>query len=128
MSHTFQVSDEQYNDIVAYAEELGETSENLFQAWIEGITDWMEVQRIVRRKREKQDDEEEYDEEHPLLQLARRISAGEVAQTNGQANQKEREEQEEGPLDLLQIAGMFSIGEPSWIDRHDKIFSGEKVL
>jgi hypothetical protein len=71
MSHTFQVSDEQYSDIAAYAKGLGATSESLFQAWVEGITDWMEVQRIVCRKREKQENEREYDEElvsqHPLL-------------------------------------------------------------
>ena len=38
------------------------------------------------------------------------------------------EEQEGGLLDLLQIAGKFSIGEPGWIDRHDELFGGEKVL
>jgi hypothetical protein len=48
----------------------------------------MEVQRIVRRRREKKENEkyEEYDEElvsqHPILQLARRISPEERAQAN----------------------------------------------
>ncbi len=38
------------------------------------------------------------------------------------------EAQEEEPLDLLQIAGMFSIREPSWADRHDEIFGTTQAL
>jgi hypothetical protein len=132
MSHTFQVSDEQYSDIAAYAARLGVTSESLFQAWVEGITDWVEAQRIVREKREKKEDEEEYDEklvsQHPLLQLARRISAGENAQDNWIEEQVSQKEQEKGSLDILKIAGMFSIGEPDRIDRHNDIFGGWEVL
>jgi hypothetical protein len=38
------------------------------------------------------------------------------------------EEQEDEPLDLLQIAGMFSIGESGWADRHDEIFGITQAL
>jgi hypothetical protein len=38
------------------------------------------------------------------------------SQLREQANQEEQEEYEEGPLDLLQIAGIFSLGEPGWAD------------
>jgi len=90
MYHTFQVSEEQYAKLTAYALEQKETPEALFQGWVSEV----------------------------LRQEAQRSRLRE------QANQKEQEEQEEGPLDLLQIAGIFAIGEPGWIDRHDEIFGG----
>jgi hypothetical protein len=88
MDHTFQVSEEQYAKLTAYAVEQKETPETLFQAW---------VSEVIRQEAER-------------------------SRLREQANQKEQEE--EGSLDLLQIAGMFSIGEPGWADRHDEIFGG----
>jgi hypothetical protein len=90
MDHTFQVSEEQYAKLTAYAVEQKETPETLFQAWVSEII-CQETERSRLRE---------------------------------QANQKEQKEQEEGSLDLLQIAGMFSIGEPGWADRYDEIFGG----
>ena len=90
MSHTFQVSEEQYAKLTAYALEQKKTPETLFQAWVSEV----------------------------ICQEAERSRLRE------QANQKEQGEYEEGPLDLLQIAGIFSIGEPGWADRHDEIFGG----
>ena len=43
-------------------------------------------------------------------------------------DQKEKEADEERPLDLLQIAGIFSVGEPGWADRHDEVFGMTQVL
>ena len=43
-------------------------------------------------------------------------------------DQKEKEANEERPLDLLQIAGIFSVGEPDWADRHDEVFGGGMTL
>lgn len=90
MSHTFQVSEEQYAKLMAYAAEQRETPETLFQAW---------VSEVIRQEAER-------------------------SRLREQTNQKEQEAHEEGPLNLLQIAGMFSIGEPGWADRHDEIFGG----
>jgi len=93
MSHTFQVSDEQYANIVAYTAGRDETPETLFHYWVQGKIDRIKILAPIPRE---------------------------------QANRKEKE-YEKGPLDLLQIAGMFSIGEPGWADRHDEVFGGEKL-
>ena len=50
MSHTFQVSEEQYADLAAYAEAINETPELVFQAWVQGIVDWVEIQKSASRK------------------------------------------------------------------------------
>lgn len=50
MSHTFQVSKEQYADLAAYAEGINETPEWVFQAWVQGIVDWVEIQKSASRK------------------------------------------------------------------------------
>ncbi len=39
MSHTFEVSEEQYADIAAYAKSIHETPESLFQAWVQELID-----------------------------------------------------------------------------------------
>jgi hypothetical protein len=91
MDHTFQVSEEQYAKLTAYAVEQKETPEMLFQAW---------VNEVIRQEAQR-------------------------SRLREQANQQEQEEHEEGPLDLLKIAGMFSIGEPGWADQHDEIFGGD---
>ncbi len=91
MSHTFRVSDEEYAEIVSYAQSHDETPETLFQAW---------VSEVIRQEAQR-------------------------SRSRAQINQKAKEADEEGPLDLLQIAGMFSVGEPGWADRHDEVFGGE---
>ena len=90
MSHTFQISDEEYTKIFSYAQSHNETPEALFQAW---------VSEVIRQEAQRS-----------------RIRA--------QMDQDRQEADEEGPLDLLQIAGIFSVGEPGWADRHDEIFGG----
>jgi len=50
MSHTFRVSEEQYADLAAYAERINETPEWVFQAWVQGIADWVEIQKSASRK------------------------------------------------------------------------------
>ena len=50
------------------------------------------------------------------------------SRAKAQMDQKEKEADEEGPLDLLQIAGIFSVGEPGWADRHDEVFGMTQVL
>lgn len=42
MSHTFHVSEEQYADLAAYAEGINETPDWVFQAWVQGMIDWMD--------------------------------------------------------------------------------------
>ena len=53
MSHTFQASDEQYAYLLAYTEAIGETPETFFQLWVQGIVDWMEVQKAVLREQQE---------------------------------------------------------------------------
>jgi hypothetical protein len=43
MSHTFHVSDEQYANMVAYAEGRDETPETLFRYWVQGKIDRMRI-------------------------------------------------------------------------------------
>jgi hypothetical protein len=43
MSHVFQISDEQYAKLAAYAAQHRQTPETLFQAWIGEMTDSTEI-------------------------------------------------------------------------------------
>jgi hypothetical protein len=43
MSHTFQISDEEYANIVAYTEGRDETPETLFQYWVQGKIDRIRI-------------------------------------------------------------------------------------
>ena len=47
MSYTFEVSEEQYADIEAYAKAAHETPESLFQAWVQGMIDRIGIRRAV---------------------------------------------------------------------------------
>ena len=93
MSHVFQLSDEQYAKIAAYAAQRKQTPETLFQAWVNDL-----IQNL----------------EEPL-------STG-IEQADGEEQEEYQEEYEEELVDhpLLRIAGMFAIGEPGWADRHDE--------
>jgi hypothetical protein len=43
MSHTFQVSDEEYANIVSYAQSHDETPETLFRYWVQGKIDRIKI-------------------------------------------------------------------------------------
>jgi hypothetical protein len=47
MSHTFEVSEDQYADIEAYAKSAHETPESLFQAWVQGMINRIGIRRAV---------------------------------------------------------------------------------
>ena len=90
MSHVFQLSDEQYAKLAAYAAQQKQTPEMLFQHWVSEVThNVKEPTSSSRRARVEQGAQEEHEEE--LLNSP-----------------------------LFQIAGMFAIGEPGWADKHDE--------
>jgi hypothetical protein len=90
MSHVFQLSDEQYAKLTAYAAQHEQTPEILFQTWLDDLIHTLEEQTpSMNTEQADGEEQEEYEEElvdHPLLR----------------------------------IAGMFAIGEPGWADRHDE--------
>jgi len=90
MEHTFQTSDEQYAKLAAYAAQRGQTPEALFQEWV----------NMIARDTEK------------LLSVNTVKSTGKEGQTGHQ------DEVLSSPL--LQVAGMFAIGEQGWADQHDE--------
>jgi hypothetical protein len=90
MNHTFQLSDEQYAKLAAYADQQNQTPETLFQSWVNEITH-NSNKNMPRNHTEP-----------PIQKL-----------------QSERgDETLNSPL--LKVAGMFAIGEPGWADRHDE--------
>lgn len=62
MSYPFQLSEEQYDYLLAYTKGIGETPETFFQFWVEGITDWIAIQRTLREKERKQKEEKKLSE------------------------------------------------------------------
>ena len=90
MGHTFQTSDEQYAKLAAYAAQRGQTPETLFQEWLS----------MIARDTEK------------LLSVSN-------VKPNGKERQAGRE-QDTLRSPLLQVAGMFAIGQHDWADRHDE--------
>jgi hypothetical protein len=90
MSHIFQLSDEQYAKLAAYAAQYEQTPEILFQTWVDDLIHALDEQTlsmsIEQADQEEQEEQEVDPEDHPLLR----------------------------------IAGMFAIGEPGWADRHDE--------
>lgn len=46
MSHVFQLSDEQYEKLAAYAAKRKETVEMLFQQWVNEVTHDLEEERL----------------------------------------------------------------------------------
>ncbi|HEY4035615.1 MAG TPA: hypothetical protein VGL94_16785 [Ktedonobacteraceae bacterium] len=89
MNHIFQVSDEQFTKLAAYAAEQKQTPEALFQSWVSEVIYQLEVSTSSYRK---------------------------------QVHQQKQETNETESLNhpLLQVAGLFAIGEPGWADRHDE--------
>lgn len=90
MGHTFQTSDEQYEKLAAYAAQQGQTPETLFQEWVSMIT--RDTEKLPSVKNTK------------------------PADRDGQTGCEE----EVLSSPLLQVAGMFAIGESGWADHHDE--------
>jgi hypothetical protein len=90
MSHVFQLSDEQYAKLAAYAAQRKQTPERLFQAWVNDLTHDLEEQTHFMSI--EQDDQEE----------------------------QEMSEEEFLNSPLFQIAGMFAWDDPGWADRIDE--------
>lgn len=102
MQHVFQVSDEQYAKLAAYAARHKQTPESLFQSWVKAVT--------------------QNAEKSP--------STSNVSNRNStNAENKGLTEAEKNLLNspLFQIEGMFAIGEEGWADRHDE-YLGEIYL
>ncbi len=92
MSHMFQISDELYAKLAAYAAQQKQTPEKLFLSWVSEIAQrWEEATTSNGR---------EYDHK-------------------GLTSQQEHE-RDIGEHPLLEIAGLFAISEPGWADRHDE--------
>jgi hypothetical protein len=90
MSHIFQLSDEEYTKLAAYAKQHKQTPEMLFKSWVNEMTHRAKEPTSSSRK-----------------------------QQIGQKLQEQREgERLDSPL--FQVAGMFAIGDPGWADRHDE--------
>lgn len=92
MSHMFQISDELYAKLAAFAAQQKQTPEKLFLNWVSEIARRWEEASITNGR--------EYEHKSPV-------------------SQPEQGEQR-GEHPLLQIAGIFAIGEPGWADRHDE--------
>ena len=90
MGHIFKTSDEQYAKLASYAAQRGQTPEALFQEWVSMITRDTEKLPSVNNTRPSGKDEQTRREEEVL---------------SGS---------------LLQVAGIFAIGEHGWADRHDE--------
>jgi hypothetical protein len=89
MSHIFQVSDEQYAKLAAYAAQQKQMPERLFLIWVSEIAQRWEEETTSNGR--------EYEHKSPVSQQEHEGHIGEHP--------------------LLQIAGMFAMGEPGWADR-----------
>ena len=76
MSHTFQVSDEEYTKLVNYANWRGESIESIFQEWVDAFADWMEFRKSFLKKQAGLEEDKEELSKHPLLQIAGMFSVG----------------------------------------------------
>lgn len=90
MSHVFQLSDEQYAKLVAYAAQRKQTPETLFQTWLSEVTHNVEAFTSSSR--------------------TERLGRG--------GQQGWEEEPLNSPLS--QILGIFSIDAPDLADKHDE--------
>jgi len=90
MSHEFQLSDEQYAKLAAYAAQHEQTPERLFQTWVDDLIHALEEQ--AHSMSIEQDDQEE----------------------------QEMSEEEFLNSPLGRIAGIFSWDDPGWADRIDE--------
>ena len=79
MSHIFQLSNEQYEKIAAYAEQREQTPEDLFHMWIDEMVHQIETSQNTETEEETDEeiDIEELRAKHPLLQIEGILSIGE---------------------------------------------------
>jgi hypothetical protein len=89
MNHAFQLSDEQYARLAAYAAQYKLTPETLFQTWVNEMT------RKVKDS-----------------------AASNLPEQKNRDKRKEREEDTTNSP-LFRVAGMFAIGEPGWADKKE---------
>jgi len=68
MNHVFQLSQEQYEKIAAYAERQEQTPEGLFHMWIDEVIHQIETSNVSDI--EEQVDEKELLAKHPILQIS----------------------------------------------------------
>lgn len=90
MSYAFQLSDEQYTKLAAYAAQHEQTPEILFEKWVTEVTHDMEVFTSSHR----------------------------IEETSWEAQEEHAKQSQNHPL--LQVAGIFALGEPGWADNHDE--------
>ena len=90
MSHVFQLSDEQYAKLAAYAAQHEQTPERLFQTWVDDLTHALEEQTHSMSIEQEDQEEQEMSEEEFL----------------------------NSPLG--RIAGIFSWDDSGWADRIDE--------
>lgn len=71
MSHVFQLSDEQYAKLAAYAAQHEQTPEILFQTWVDDLIHALDEQTLSMSIEQADQEEQEVDpEDHPLLRIA----------------------------------------------------------
>lgn len=75
MNHVFELSNEQYEKIAAYAEQREQTPEALFHRWVDEIIHQIESSQNIETDEEI--DIEELRAKHPLLQIEGILSIGE---------------------------------------------------
>jgi len=92
MSHVFQIPDDLYEKLAAYAAQQEQTPETLLLAWVSEITRRLEASQPS-----------DYDHKNQANRVERTIREKELS---------------ESPL--FQIAGIFAIGDPGWADKHDE--------
>jgi hypothetical protein len=92
MSHVFQIPDDLYEKLAAYAAQREQTPETLLLAWVSEIMRRLEASKTS-----------DYDHMNQANRVERTVREKELS---------------ESPL--FQIAGIFAIGDPGWADRHDE--------
>ena len=90
MGHVFQISDEQYAKLAAYAAQYKHTPEALFRDWVTEVIHNAEKSASHNHKEQAGQEVQEVPEEEIL----------------------------NSPL--FKLAGIFAIGEPGWADKHDE--------
>lgn len=90
MGHAFQISDEQYAQLEAYAAQRKQTPETLFQEWMRAVTQNIEKEPSTNGVKSSIQEAQTEREEYPLSSP------------------------------LFHVAGIFAIYEPGWADKHDE--------
>jgi hypothetical protein len=90
MSHVFQLSDEQYAKLAAYAAQYEQTPETLFQTWVDDL---------IHNQEES-------------------TTSSNIGQADQSEQEESEEEILNSPL--FRIAGIFAFDDPGWADRIDE--------